>query len=89
MANTTRTVKKAETEAKAETGYRIIGRSYKTKRGANEAVTAAHKKGFKNAGLFVQGDEFVLLYGTYATKMIADANLAAVKKAGFNDAKVE
>lgn len=73
---------------KAET-YKAIGKGYKDKIEANKAIREAHKKGFRNTGLCVRGNEFVLLFGTYDTTQTARANLDAIKKAGFNDAKIE
>lgn len=87
--NTTETTQEVNTEAKKPETYKVVGKAYKDKAEANKAIREVHKKGFKNTGLCVEGNEFVLLFGTYDTEQIAKANLDAIKKAGFNDAKIE
>lgn len=63
--------------------YKVIGEKFKKKENANEKLQEIAKKGFKSAGLMVQGDEFAVLYGTYATEKTAKANVAAITDAGF------
>lgn len=63
--------------------YKVTGKSFKDKSEANTELKEVFKKGFKSAGLMVQGSEFVILFGTYTTAKIAKANAAAVEKAGF------
>lgn len=63
--------------------YKVIGKGFKSKSEANTELKKVFEKGFKSAGLMVQGNEFVILFGTYTTAQIAKANAAAVEKAGF------
>lgn len=63
--------------------YKVTGKSFKSKQEANTELKKVFEKGFKSAGLMVQGNEFVILYGTYTTAQVAKANAAAVEKAGF------
>ena len=70
------TIKKAQ-------GYKVIGKHFKGKNEANNAIKEIHKKGLKRAGLCVRENEFVILYGSYDTAAMARANLAAIKTAGF------
>ncbi len=77
------------TEAKKPETYKIVGKGYEDKAEANKAIREAHKKGFRNTGLCVKGNEFVLLFGTYNTSQSAKANLDAIKGTGFTDAKIE
>ena len=78
---------KKETAVKAE--YKVLGDKFKEKKAANEALAAIHGKGFKGAGLMVKGAEFIILHGTYKTLAIANANAAAITKAGFKAAVEE
>lgn len=80
MATKKETVTKVKKEVKE---YKVIGKSLKSKTEANAELREVFKKGFKSAGLMVQGGEFVILFGTYTTAQIAKANAAAVEKAGF------
>jgi septal ring-binding cell division protein DamX len=77
------TTQAAQNEAQKATTYKLIGQRTKSKDEANSAIREAHKKGFRSAGLMVKGEEFVVLFGTYATSAAARANLEAVKAAGF------
>ena len=72
-----------ETEVKNVKGYKVIGKHFKGKNEANNAIKEIHKKGFKSAGLCVRENEFVILFGSYDTAAMARANLAAIKTAGF------
>ncbi len=63
--------------------YKVTGKSFKNKSEANTELKKVFEKGFKSAGLMVQGGEFVILFGTYTTAQIAKANAAAVEKVGF------
>lgn len=89
------TAEKKETTAKKDTAekqikaYKVTGKKLKSKTEANKELKEVFKKGFKNAGLMVQGDEFVILFGTYPTEQIAKANAEAVKKSGFTVAVEE
>lgn len=78
---------KKETTAKAE--YKVLGDKFKEKKAAQEVLAAIHGKGFKGTGLMVKGTEFIILYGTYKTLAIANANAAAITKAGFKAAVEE
>nr|DAR37971.1 MAG TPA: Sporulation-specific N-acetylmuramoyl-L-alanine amidase [Caudoviricetes sp.] len=64
-------------------GYKVIGKHFKNKNEANNAIKEIHKKGFKVAGLCVRENEFVILFGSYDTAAMARVNLAAIKTAGF------
>ena len=77
------TKNKQKTRDGATKEYKVIGERFKSKEKANSSLEKAFEKGFKNAGLLVQGNEFVILYGTYNTEQIAKANAEAVKKQGF------
>lgn len=83
------TTQEVNTEAKKLEAYKIVGKGYEDKTEANKAIREAHKKGFRNTGLCVRGNEFVLLFGTYDTMQIAKVNLDAIKSAGFNGVKIE
>lgn len=83
------TTQETNTEPKKETTYKVVGKSFKSKADANDAIREAHKKGYKGTGLCVKDNEFALLFGTYESAQSARANLEAVKSAGFNDAKIE
>lgn len=83
------TTQEANTEPKKKEAYRVVGKSFKSKADANDAIREAHKKGYKGTGLYVKDNEFVLLFGTYESAADARANLEAVKTAGFDDAKIE
>ena len=83
------TTQEVNIEAKKPEAYKVVGKGYEDKTGANKAIREAHKKGFRNTGLCVRGNEFVLLFGTYDTAQSARANLDAIKKAGFTDVKME
>ena len=84
-----KTTQEANTETKKKEVYKVVGKSFKGKTEANNAVREAHQKGYKGTGLYVKDDEFVLLLGTYESAADARANLEAVKTAGLNDAKIE
>lgn len=74
----------AEKEAtKPVKEYKVTGKGFRSKSEANTQLKKVFEKGFKSAGLMVQGNEFVILFGTYTTAQIAKANEAAVEKAGF------
>lgn len=75
------TAKEAKKQVKE---YKVTGKRFKSKQEANKEISKAFEKGFKSAGLMVQKNEFVVLFGTYATEQIAKANAAAVEKAGFS-----
>lgn len=79
----------AKTEVKKAETYKVVGKGYKDKEEANKAIREAHDKGFRNTGLCVRGNEFVLLFGNYDTANSAKANLDAIKKEGFSDVKIE
>ena len=87
--NIAEATQETKTEVKKAETYKIIGKGYKDKIEANKAIREAHKKGFRNTGLCVRGNEFVLLFGTYDTTQTARANLDAIKEAGFTDTKIE
>lgn len=87
MATTKRTIK-AKEGTKQIKEYKITGDKFKDKTKANEELKQIFSKGFKSAGLMIQDNEFVILFGTYETEQIAKANLEAVLKAGFT-AKIE
>lgn len=70
-------------EKKQTKEYKVIGKRFTDKAKANTELKDVFKKGFKGAGLMVAGNEFVILFGTYTTEQIANANKAAVEKAGF------
>lgn len=73
----------AKEAAKLVKEYKVTGKGFKNKSEANTELKKVFEKGFKSAGLMVQGNEFVILFGTYTTVQIAKANAAAVEKAGF------
>lgn len=73
----------AKEAAKPVKEYKVTGKGFKSKSEANTELKKVFEKGFKSAGLMVQGSEFVILFGTYTTAQIAKANAAAVEKAGF------
>lgn len=83
------TTQEANTESKKKATYKVVGKSFKSKTEANDAVREAHKKDYKGTGLCVKDNEFVLLFGTYESAADARANLEAVKTAGFDDTKIE
>lgn len=87
--NAAETTQEVNTETKKQEEYKVVGKGYKDKAEANKAIREAHKKGFRNTGLCVRGNEFVLLFGTYDTAQTARANLEAIKGAGFTDTKIE
>lgn len=87
--NAAETTQEVNTETKKSEEYKVIGKGYKDKAEANKAIREAHKKGFRNTGLCVRGNEFVLLFGTYDSAQTARTNLEAIKGAGFTDAKIE
>lgn len=64
-------------------GYKVIGKHFKGKNEANNAIKEIQKKGFKSAGLCVRENEFVILFGSYDTAAMARANLAEIETAGF------
>ncbi|MCI8483515.1 MAG: hypothetical protein HFH41_04160 [Lachnospiraceae bacterium] len=74
---------------KQSSEYRVVGGKFKNKAEANTALKEIFKKGFKNAGLMVLGNEFVVLFGTYNTAYAAEMNAEAVKKAGFKSEILE
>lgn len=80
---TTKNATRVKEDTKQIKEYKIIGDKFKDKTKANEELKQIFSKGFKGAGLMIQENEFVILFGTYATEQIAKANLAAVQKAGF------
>ena len=65
------------------TEYRVVGEKFKNKQEAYAELKKVFKKGFHKAGFIIQGNEFAILFGTYATEKIAKANVVAVQKAGF------
>lgn len=87
--NAAETTQEVNTETKKSEEYKVIGKGYKDKAEANKAIREAHKKGFRNTGLCVRGNEFVLLFGTYDSAQTARANLEAIKGAEFTDTKIE
>lgn len=87
--NVAEATQEVNTETKKPEEYKVVGKGYKDKAEANKAIREAHKKGFRNTGLCVRGNEFVLLFGTYDTAQNARANLDAIKGAGFIDVKIE
>ncbi|MDE6567917.1 MAG: hypothetical protein K2K70_09350 [Lachnospiraceae bacterium] len=68
---------------KQENKFKVTGKKLKNKSEATVELEEIFKKGFKSAGLMVQGNEFVILFGTYTTEQSAKKNLAAIKTAGF------
>ena len=87
--NVAEATQEVNTETKKPEEYKVVGKGYKDKAEANKAIRETHKKGFRNTGLCVRGNEFVLLFGTYDTAQNARANLDAIKGAGFIDVKIE
>lgn len=83
--NTAETTQEVDTEPKKK----VVGKGYEDKTEANKAIREAHKKGFRNTGLCVRGNKFVLLFGTYDSVQTARANLEAIKEAKFTDVKIE
>lgn len=61
----------AKEAAKPEKEYKVTGKGFKSKSEANTELKKVFEKGFKSAGLMVQGSEFVILFGTYTTAQIA------------------
>lgn len=82
--NTTTTTQESAAEIKKAQEYKVIGKHFKGKNEANNAIKEIHKKGFKSAGLCTRENEFVILFGSYDTATIARANLTAIKTAGFS-----
>ena len=76
------TVEKSVKKAAKE--YKVVGDKSNSKKKAEESLKKALEKGFKGAGLMVKGTDFMVLFGTYGTSQIAEANVEAVKKSGFN-----
>lgn len=87
--NTAETTQEVDTEPKKPEEYKVVGKGYEDKTEANKAIREAHKKGFRNTGLCVRGNKFVLLFGTYDSAQTARANLEAIKEAKFTDVKIE
>lgn len=81
--NNTQATQEAQNKTKKAQGYKVIGKHFKSKEEANNAIREVFKKGFKSTGLCVRGNEFVILFGSYDTEAAAKANLDAIKKAGF------
>lgn len=69
---------------KAAKEYKVVGDKFESKKKAEELLKKAAEKGFKGAGLIVQGTDFRILFDTYGTLPIAEANMESVKKSGFN-----
>lgn len=88
MAATKNATAAKETKKQAKE-YKVTGKRFKNKSKANTELKEVFKKGFKSAGLMVQGSEFVILFGTYTTAQTAKANAAAIEKAGFTAAVTE
>lgn len=77
-------MQKKETKAKKEVKeYKVIGKTFESKLAAMTELKEVFKKGFKNAGLMVRGNKFVILFGSYPTERIAQNNVAAIKKMGI------
>ena len=72
----TEATQEVNTEAKKPETYKIVGKGYEDKAEANKAIREAHKKGFRNTGLCVKGNEFVLLFGTYNNTEATDCFIA-------------
>lgn len=64
-------------------GYKVIGEGFRGKSEAGKRLKEISRKGFKDAGLMVRGDKFVILFGTYGNEHMAKANAEAIVKAGF------
>lgn len=69
--------------------YKVVGDKFSNKKKAEELLKKALEKGFKGAGLIVQGSDFMVLFGNYGTLPIAEANVEAVRKSGFNAEIIE
>lgn len=83
---TAKNVTKEETKAKmVKRGkeYKVIGDRFAGKHDAEEKIKEVSQKGFKSAGLMVQGGEFVVLFGTYDNEQAAKKNAEAIAGAGF------
>lgn len=70
-------------ESKKVKSYKVTGERFKSKKNAAEKLRKVHEKGFKSAGLMVAGNEFVILFGTYATEQDARVNAEAISGKGF------
>ena len=81
--DTPATTQEGTVAIKKAQGYKVIGKHFKDKNEADNAIKEIHKKGFKSAGLCVRENEFVILFGSYDTAAIARADLATIKTAGF------
>lgn len=81
--NNTQTTQEVQKETKKVQEYKVIGKRFKSKEEANNAIREVFKKGFKSTGLCVRGNEFVILFGSCDTEVAAKANLDAIKTAGF------
>lgn len=78
------TAKKATVKAQKKAGeYKVIGEGFQEKSEAGNRLKEVSRKGFKDAGLMVRDDEFVILFGTYGNEHMAKANAEAIDKAGF------
>ena len=63
--------------------YKVIGESFQKKSEADERLKEVSKKGFKDVGLMVRDDEFVILFGTYRNEHITKVNAEKITEAGF------
>lgn len=63
--------------------YKVIGEGFREKSEAGKRLKEVSRKGFKDAGLMVRDNEFVILFGTYGNEHMAKANAEAIVKAGF------
>lgn len=78
------TAEKATVKIQKKAGeYKVIGEGSRKKSEAGKRLKEVSRKGFKDAGLMVRGDEFVILFGTFGNEHMAKANAEAIAKAGF------
>ena len=63
--------------------YKVIGERFSSKAEAMAYLDKVFEKWRMGARLLVQGNEFVVLYGTYETKLFAEASVEAIKEQGF------
>lgn len=82
MAATRNTTMGKEVKKQAKE-YKVIGDRFRNKKEAKEALRKVFDKGFKGVGLMIEGNEFIILFGTYTTEEIVKVNLEEIIKAGF------
>ncbi len=63
--------------------YKVIGEKFSNKVEAITYLEKVFEKWRMGARLLVQDNEFVVLYGTYETKLFAEASVEVLKKQGF------